>query len=182
MGCAIFNVLVNWITDWNQVLNEWLILAKKRGDLTFWMKQRNVQEAQRIEYLSLAPSFLCGSHYSIQENFLILLNFTWTDWQDAQFGTNGCFWSGLQIAAVAKIRSHLYGWSKSSNYSKNCTANTFSPLLSCGVQNAAKISWYATQLWVLCCTNWLKMWWGWDKKIHPTRFQRVINWVYLLPR
>jgi len=25
MGCAIFNVTVNWVTDWNQVLNEWLI-------------------------------------------------------------------------------------------------------------------------------------------------------------
>lgn len=63
------------------------------------------------------------------------------------------FWWGLQIAAAAKIQTDLYWQNNSSNSSGNLTTNTFSPLLSCGVQNTAKISWYAIQLWALCCTH-----------------------------
>lgn len=135
-----------------------------------------MREAWRIQYLSLAPLFLCGRPlYSIQGNALmVLLSFIWAHWQDEQFGTVAYFWSELQIAVVAKIQTDLYWWNNSNNYSGNCSANTFSSLLSCGVQNAAKISWYATQLWVPCCTHRLIMWWGiswdWDKKTHTTRF------------
>lgn len=42
MACAIFNVTVNWITDWNQDLNELAYLAKKRGIFTIFIKQNDV--------------------------------------------------------------------------------------------------------------------------------------------
>lgn len=42
MACAIFNVTVNWITDWNQDLNELAYLAKKRGFFTIFIKQNDV--------------------------------------------------------------------------------------------------------------------------------------------
>lgn len=91
-----------------------------------------------------------------------------------QFGTIVYFWSGLQIAGVAKIQTDLYWQYNSSNYSGNHTANTLGPSLSCGVRNDAKPWWYAAQFWVPCCTCWLITWWGttrdWDKKIHTTRF------------
>lgn len=37
-ACAIFNVMVNWIADWNPELNEPAYLAKKRGILTISYK------------------------------------------------------------------------------------------------------------------------------------------------